>query len=90
MDKKDYYEILGVSKDATSDEIKSAFAKQFDNNKPKVIIANTVKGYGIPFMENDILWHYRYPHDGDEYKNAISELNRTRPIGALAPCEVKK
>lgn len=64
------------------DEIKSAFAKQFDNNKPKVIIANTVKGYGIPFMENDILWHYRFPHDGWEYDLAVNELHKIMPEGA--------
>ena len=39
-------------------------------------------------MENDILWHYRFPHDGDEYNNAVSELNKIRPTGAIAPCEV--
>lgn len=64
------------------DEIKSAFVKQFDNNKPKVIIANTVKGYGIPFMENDILWHYRFPHDGWEYDLAVNELHKIKPEGA--------
>lgn len=64
------------------DEIKSAFDKQFDNNKPKVIIANTVKGYGIPFMENDILWHYRFPHDGWEYDLAVNELHKIKPEGA--------
>lgn len=64
------------------DEIKSAFAKQFDNNKPKVIIANTVKGYGVPFMENDILWHYRFPHDGWEYDLAVNELHKIKPEGA--------
>lgn len=64
------------------DEIKSAFAKQFDNNKPKVIIANTVKGYGISFMENDILWHYRFPHDGWEYDLAVNELHKIKPEGA--------
>lgn len=64
------------------DEINSAFAKQFDNNKPKVIVANTVKGYGIPFMENDILWHYRFPHDGWEYDLAVNELHKIKPEGA--------
>ena len=28
------------------------------NNKPMVVIANTVKGKGIPLMENDPAWHY--------------------------------
>ena len=64
------------------EELKTAFAKQFDNNKPKVIIANTIKGYGIPFMENDILWHYRFPHDGWEYDLAVNELHKIKPNGA--------
>lgn len=63
------------------EELKAAFAKRFDNNKPKVIIANTVKGYGIPFMENDILWHYRFPHDGWEYDLAVNELHKIKPEG---------
>lgn len=63
------------------EELKVAFAKQFDNDKPKVIIANTIKGYGIPFMENDILWHYRFPHDGWEYDLAVNELHKIKPEG---------
>lgn len=63
------------------EELKAAFAKTFDNGKPKVIIANTVKGYGIPFMENDILWHYRFPHDGWEYDLAVTELHKIKPEG---------
>lgn len=63
-------------------ELKEAFAKEFDNDAPKVIIANTIKGYGIPFMENDILWHYRFPHDGWEYDLAVNELHKIRPEGA--------
>jgi len=51
--------------------------------KPQVIIAHTIKGKGISFMENDILWHYRFPHDGDEYDNALQELQQQRPIGSI-------
>ena len=42
--------------------------------KPTVIIANTTKGKGICFMENDLLWHYRCPDD-EEYAKATCELN---------------
>ncbi len=53
--------------------------------KPTVIIANTVKGKGIPFMENDILWHYRFPHDGWEYDMAVTELHKIKPHGVTDP-----
>jgi transketolase len=38
---------------------KSLFNK--NKNKPNVIIANTVKGKGVSFMENKIIWHYKNP-----------------------------
>jgi transketolase len=40
---------------------------------PKVIIANTVKGRGVSFMENSVLWHYRSPNE-DELSRAIEEI----------------
>lgn len=52
------------------------------NGRPTVVIANTVKGKGVSFMENDILWHYRFPHDGWEYDCAVNELHKIRPEGA--------
>ncbi|MFI3165951.1 MAG: transketolase [Bacillota bacterium] len=55
------------------------------SDKPTVIIANTIKGKGISFMENDILWHYRFPHKGEEYNNSLSELNAIRPDGVVDP-----
>ncbi len=53
--------------------------------KPTVIIANTIKGYGVRFMENDILWHYRFPHDGWEYDCAVNELHKIKPEGVEDP-----
>lgn len=41
--------------------------------KPRCIIANTVKGRGVTFMENSVLWHYKSPLDGD-FVNALKEL----------------
>ena len=55
--------------------------------KPSVIIANTVKGNGISFMENDILWHYRFPHEGEEYDGALGELHAAMPEGVKDPYE---
>lgn len=50
-------------------------------DKPSVIIANTIKGKGISFMENAILWHYRFPHEGEEYDSAVAELREQKPEG---------
>ena len=44
----------------------------------KAIIADTVKGRGVSFMENNILWHYRTPQ-GEEYEAALAELEASRP-----------
>lgn len=42
-------------------------------NKPKVIIANTIKGKGISFMENNIAWHYKSPNF-NELNKALKEI----------------
>ena len=44
-----------------------------NSSKPKVIIANTVKGKGVSFMEKKVLWHYRSAQ-GDELKKGLEEL----------------
>ena len=42
-------------------------------NKPKVIIANTVKGKGVSFMENKVSWHYKSPNK-TELNQGIKEI----------------
>lgn len=70
-------------------ELKKAFAlakeMQEKEHKPVVIIANTTKGFGVSFMQNDILWHYRFPHDGWEYDSAVMELYQKKPAGVEDP-----
>ena len=44
-----------------------------DTKKPKVIIANTIKGKGVSFMENEISWHYRTP-SGELFDQAMKDL----------------
>jgi transketolase len=41
--------------------------------RPTVIVAHTVKGKGISFMENQLLWHYRNPNDV-QLSEALAEL----------------
>jgi len=45
----------------------------FEDKKPSCLIAHTVKGKGVSFMEDRLLWHYRNPQ-GDEFERAIAEL----------------
>ncbi len=46
----------------------------FIPHKPNLIIAHTVKGKGVSFMEDTAKWHHRVPSD-EEYVKAIEELN---------------
>lgn len=43
------------------------------SDQPLCIIAHTIKGAGVPFMENQVLWHYRVPL-GAEYDAALDAL----------------
>ena len=55
-------------------EILSAFNKARENKgKPTAIIAKTIKGKGIKFMENQVGWHGKSPNE-EQYKNALEEL----------------
>lgn len=58
-------------------QLREAFQSR-SNDKPNVIIANTIKGKGISFMENNLLWHYRDPQ-GDDFENAMKELEGKKP-----------
>ena len=61
--------------------LKEAFERAWagaGSGKPSVILAHTVKGKGVSFMENNILWHYRTPQ-GEEYEAALKELEAQRP-----------
>ena len=61
------------------DEIRAAFKEARETKgMPTAIIAHTVKGKGVSFMENQAGWHGKAPND-DEYKQAMEELER---IGA--------
>lgn len=46
----------------------------FKERSPSAIIANTVKGKGVSFMENSLEWHYKSP-TREENKIAINEIN---------------
>jgi len=45
----------------------------FKAKQPSCIIAHTVKGKGVSFMENQLAWHYKHPND-EELQQALAEL----------------
>jgi transketolase len=49
--------------------------KRSDSDSPKLIIANTVKGKGVKYMEDRMEWHY-LPMTEDLYKEAIRDINK--------------
>lgn len=50
-------------------------AAPFEKGKPSMVIARTVKGKGISFMENQVKWHHHVPTD-EQYERAQQELDR--------------
>jgi transketolase len=57
------------------DQIEGALSKLNNSglSSPKLIIANTIKGKGISFMENKLEWHY-LPMTDELYKKAVEEI----------------
>mgnify|MGYP000048924385 CR=1 FL=1 len=66
----DVYEIDGHDYDQILDAYENA---KLSKEKPTCIIANTKKGYGVSFMNNNKDWHGKAPNV-DEYNKAIEEL----------------
>lgn len=60
------------------DQIERAFeAARAQKDKPTVIIANSVKGKGVSFMENVVSWHGSAPND-EQYEQALKELREVK------------
>jgi transketolase len=47
----------------------------FEMKKPSLVIAHTIKGKGVSYMENKLEWHYKSPTE-DEYKKGVEELEK--------------
>ena len=74
---------LGTALEALADVIPydlaavlAAISREPDGSgRPRVIVAHTVKGKGVSFMEDDNNWHYRIP-TADEVRKARIELGQ--------------
>lgn len=64
--------VVDVEDGNNHEQLRKAFEVD-SNGKPKVIIARTIKGKGVSFMEDNLLWHYRDPQ-GEDYENALKEV----------------
>ena len=61
---------------ATIWKISGAFAKAREcKDKPFAIIARTIKGKGVSFMENEFGWHGKAPNE-EQFKQALEELEK--------------
>ena len=62
------------------DQIDAAFKEaKATKGMPTAIIAHTVKGKGVSFMENNVGWHGKAPND-EEYKVAMEELEKAGDV----------
>lgn len=60
------------------DSLRDVFKKARENKgKPTVIVAHTIKGKGVSYMENDYNWHGKAPND-EEYKIAMEDLKECK------------
>lgn len=66
--------IDGHALDEVADTLRSV---PFEAGRPSCVIAHTVKGKGVSFMEDKLLWHYRPPND-EELHRALAELESSR------------
>ena len=56
------------------DQIEAAFAEaKAVSCKPTAIVANSIKGKGVSYMENQVKWHGSAPKD-DQYEQAVAEI----------------
>lgn len=57
-------------------EIYEALVDVKINKRPKAIIAHTIKGKGVDFMENKLLWHYKSPSE-EEHILALEQISKS-------------
>lgn len=55
-------------------QLKESLMRERDSENPLCVIAHTVKGKGISYMEDRVEWHYRSPQ-GELYEQALAELS---------------
>lgn len=67
----EYFECDGNSINSLQKTFKKI--SESKNKKPKVVVAKTIKGKGVSFMENKVEWHYKSPNL-KQFDKAIKEV----------------
>ena len=67
------FQIINIDGHDINEIIKAFEVAKEVKGKPTCIIAKTVKGKGVSFMENKVEWHGKAPNE-EEHKQAIKEL----------------
>ena len=70
------FPVINLADGNDMDQIAAAFAEARETKgQPVAIIAHTVKGKGVSFMENQVGWHGKAPND-EEYAIAMADLEK--------------
>lgn len=70
------FHVISLEDGNDMEQIKEAFEQARKvQGKPVVIIAKTIKGKGVSFMENQASWHGTAPND-EQYKTAMDDLEK--------------
>lgn len=72
------FHVINLEDGNDFDQIRAAFdeaKKEAGKGKPVAIIAKTLKGKGVSFMENQVGWHGKAPNE-EEYAVAMEDLNK--------------
>lgn len=67
------FQVINIDGHNIEEIIKSFEVAKNIKDRPTCIIAKTIKGKGISFMENEVQWHGKAPNE-EQYKQAIKEL----------------
>jgi transketolase len=68
------YAVRDVDGNSVADLVRIFDQLPFEKGKPNLVMAHTVKGRGVSFIENQVGWHHHVPTD-EEYRIALTELN---------------
>ena len=69
------WHVRQVNGNSMKDIVETLKSVPFEKDSPQLIIANTIKGKGVSFMENLAFWHHKVP-DKEQFDLAMQELDK--------------